>query len=48
MSKLIKAEMQRFDKEKVDDFKDAIGRYVDGLLSRQRLVRGLHGLHSVR
>ncbi|KAI8455121.1 Vps5 C terminal like-domain-containing protein [Phakopsora pachyrhizi] len=38
VSKLIKAEMQRFDREKVEDFKAAICGYVDGLTKRQRQV----------
>lgn len=38
VSKLIKVEMQRFDKEKVDDFKAGVSRYVDGMLQRQRVV----------
>lgn len=38
VSKLTKAEMTRFDQEKVDDFKKAIGNYVDGMAMRQRLV----------
>ncbi|KAG0148085.1 hypothetical protein CROQUDRAFT_721855 [Cronartium quercuum f. sp. fusiforme G11] len=38
VSKLIKAEMQRFDKEKVEDFKSAICAYVDGVTERQRQI----------
>lgn len=41
VSKLTKAEMARFDKEKVDDFKKAIEDYADGMAARQREVRAL-------
>lgn len=39
VSKLTKAEMARFDKEKVEDFKKAVEDYVEGMLLRQREVR---------
>lgn len=39
VSKLTKAEMARFDKEKVDDVKKAIEDYADGMAARQREVR---------
>jgi len=38
VSKLIKAEFQRFDQEKVEDFKLSICTFVDGLTNRQRQV----------
>lgn len=38
MGKLIKTEMTRFDKEKVDDFKRAIEDYSDGIVLRQRAI----------
>lgn len=38
VSKLLKAEMARYDKEKVEDFKKAIEGYVDGMLTRQREI----------
>ncbi|SGZ28382.1 BQ5605_C027g10325 [Microbotryum silenes-dioicae] len=38
VSKLTKAEMARFDKEKIDDFKKAIEAYADGMAERQREV----------
>ncbi|GAA5919562.1 hypothetical protein JCM1841_001015 [Sporobolomyces salmonicolor] len=38
VSKLTKAEMARFDKEKVDDFKKALEDYADSLAMRQREV----------
>ncbi len=41
VSKLTKAEMARFDKEKVDDFKRAIEDYAEGLARRQRDVVGI-------
>lgn len=51
VSKLTKAEMARFDKEKVEDFKKAVAAYADGLVMRQREVRfpflSLFGLSPV-
>jgi len=41
VSKLTKAEMARFDKEKVDDFKKALEDFADSLAARQRIVRPL-------
>ncbi|PLW13392.1 hypothetical protein PCANC_24997, partial [Puccinia coronata f. sp. avenae] len=38
VSKLIKAEFQRFDQEKVEDFKLSICAFVDGLTDRQRQI----------
>ncbi|KAA1086173.1 Vacuolar protein sorting-associated protein 5 [Puccinia graminis f. sp. tritici] len=38
VSKLIKAEFQRFDQEKVEDFKLSICSFVDGLTDRQRQI----------
>lgn len=38
VSKLTKAEMARFDKEKVDDFKKALEEFTDSLALRQREV----------
>lgn len=38
VSKLTRAEMARFDKEKVEDFKKAIEDYADGMAMRQREV----------
>lgn len=38
VSKLTKAEMARFDKEKVDDFKKALEEFADSLAVRQREV----------
>lgn len=38
VSKLTKAEMARFDKEKVDDFKKALEEYSESLAVRQREV----------
>lgn len=38
VSKLTKAELARFDKEKIEDFKKAVEAYVDGLVLRQREV----------
>ncbi|GAA5836177.1 hypothetical protein JCM3766R1_001986 [Sporobolomyces carnicolor] len=38
VSKLTKAEMARFDKEKVDDFKKALEEFTDSLALRQREI----------
>ncbi|KAG6330139.1 hypothetical protein ID866_8949 [Astraeus odoratus] len=35
-SKLIKSEMARFEQERVDDFKDILQTFLDGMISRQR------------
>ena len=40
VSKLTKAEMARFDRDKVDDFKKALEDYADSLAERQREVCG--------
>jgi sorting nexin-1/2 len=41
VSKLTKAEMARFEKEKVDDFKKALEDFADTMAARQREVRAL-------
>lgn len=38
VGKLIKAEMVRFDSEKVEDFKRAVEEYAIGMVLRQRQV----------
>jgi sorting nexin-1/2 len=44
VGKLVKAEMARFDKEKVEDFKKAVEDYADGMVLRQRSVNSIpHG-----
>ncbi|KAF8141549.1 Vps5 C terminal like-domain-containing protein [Boletus edulis] len=35
-SKLIKSEMARFQQERIDDFKDALQAFLNGMISRQR------------
>ncbi|GAA6012246.1 hypothetical protein JCM11491_007070 [Sporobolomyces phaffii] len=48
VSKLTKAEMARFDKEKVDDFKKALEEYADSLALRQReVVAGWQSYHDL-
>lgn len=37
-SKLIKAEMARFELERVEDFKIALQTFLDGMISRQKEV----------
>lgn len=41
VSRLTKAEMARFEKEKVDDFKKALEDFADTMAARQREVRPL-------
>lgn len=38
-SKLIKSEVARFEQERVEDFKDSLQRFLDGMISRQKEVR---------
>ncbi|GAA6002156.1 uncharacterized protein JCM10292_000783 [Rhodotorula paludigena] len=48
VSKLTKAEMARFDKEKVEDFKRALEEYADSLAARQReVVQGWQDYHDL-
>lgn len=47
VSKLTRAEMARFDKEKVEDFKKAIEDYADGMAMRQREVNGISTFMAV-
>ncbi|TFL05234.1 Vps5 C terminal like-domain-containing protein [Pterulicium gracile] len=36
VSKLVKSEMSRFEKERVDDFKDSLHAFLEGMISRQK------------
>ncbi|GAA5878673.1 hypothetical protein JCM16303_002164 [Sporobolomyces ruberrimus] len=48
VSKLTKAEMARFDKEKVDDFKKALEEFAESLAVRQReIVAGWQHYHDL-
>lgn len=42
VSKLVKSEMSRFEKERVDDFKDSLHAFLEGMISRQKEVRGVY------
>lgn len=39
-SKLIKLEMARFEQERIDDFKDVLQVFLNGMVSRQKEVSG--------
>lgn len=39
-SKLIKSEMARFEQERIDDFKDVLQTFLNGMISRQKEVSG--------
>ncbi|KIY51846.1 Vps5-domain-containing protein, partial [Fistulina hepatica ATCC 64428] len=41
VSKLTKSEVARFEKERIDDFKDSLHVYLEGMISRQKEVRCL-------
>ncbi|KAF8630138.1 hypothetical protein AX15_003091 [Amanita polypyramis BW_CC] len=40
VSKLVKTEMARFERERVEDFKDALKTFLEGMISRQKGVSG--------
>jgi sorting nexin-1/2 len=37
-SKLIKTEVARFEQERIEDFKDSLQVFLDGMISRQKEV----------
>ena len=39
MSKLVKAEVARFEQERIDDLKSALERFLDGMIERQKQAR---------
>lgn len=39
VSKLVKAEMARFEQERIEDFKDSLHAFLEGMISRQKEVR---------
>jgi hypothetical protein len=41
ISKLIKSELDRFDKEKVEDFKAGVESFLESIIENQKQVRGL-------
>ncbi len=38
MTKLCKAEMDRFERERINDFKESLERFLEGVLKRQNEV----------
>lgn len=38
VSKLVKQETARFEKERIDDFKDALHAFLEGMITRQKEV----------
>lgn len=38
-SKLVKSEVARFEKERIDDFKEALEAFLEGMISKQKEVR---------
>jgi hypothetical protein len=45
VSKLIKAELARFEQERIEDFKDSLHAFLEGMISRQKDVRGICDRH---
>ena len=38
VSKLVKTEMARFERERIEDFKDTLKTFLEGMISRQKEV----------
>lgn len=38
MSKLVKQEVARFEQERIEDFKDALHAFLEGMIARQKEV----------
>jgi sorting nexin-1/2 len=38
VSKLVKSEVARFERERVEDFKESLHQFLEGMISRQREV----------
>lgn len=41
VSRLVKSEVARFEQERIEDFKDSLHAFLEGMISRQKEVRGL-------
>ena len=39
VSKLVKSEVARFERERIDDFKASLESFLDGMIKRQKEVR---------
>lgn len=46
VSRLVKVEYARFEAERVEDFKDALEGFLDGLMEKQKIVRSFHSFLS--
>lgn len=46
VSKLVKTEVARFERERIDDFKKALEEFLEGMIERQKEVRPSPSLHS--
>ncbi|WWD18630.1 hypothetical protein CI109_103083 [Kwoniella shandongensis] len=47
LTKLVKSEFVRFERERVDEFKSTLEKYLDGLVSRERgLIDAWEGFHK--
>ena len=48
MSKLVKSEFGRFEKERVEEFKGVMESYLDGMIARQKeLIEAWEEYHGV-
>lgn len=47
VSKLVKQEVARFEQERIDDFKDSLHAFLEGMITRQKDVCSLLGQLSV-
>jgi hypothetical protein len=45
VSKLVKIEVARFEQERIEDFKDSLHAFLEGMISRQKEVRGFQLLY---
>ena len=46
VSRLVKAEVARFEQERIEDFKTSLEAFLDGMIAKQKEVRAL--LHIPR
>ena len=47
VSKLVKSEVARFEQERIEDFKDSLHAFLEGMISRQKEVCGSNILYFV-
>lgn len=48
MGRLMRAELERFEKEKVEDFKSGVETFLEGAIEAQKEVRPAHPVSSIR